>query len=135
MLVSSEEERDTIAQMEANIPPGCTLQVSRLRGHLAYVYFNPDSSEGKTPTDTGYSYVAPWRYADNGVLLSEQLRTMCGWCKLDAPIGAPDPCLGMLPGVTHACCGHGIKKDSYIAFQDGTVIREIGVIEQRKESA
>ena len=31
----------------------------------------------------------------------------CG--KLATPDG-PDPCLGMLPGVTAACCGHGVDE-------------------------
>lgn len=35
----------------------------------------------------------------------------------------PDPCLGHLPGVTAACCGHGSRRDSYIRFRDGTIIR------------
>ena len=35
-----------------------------------------------------------------------------------------DPCLGFLPGVIDACCGHGDRKEAYIHFQDGTVLRE-----------
>ena len=31
----------------------------------------------------------------------------------------PDPCLGKLPGVISACCGHGQFK-SYIIFRNGT---------------
>lgn len=36
-----------------------------------------------------------------------------------------DPCLGQLPGVNYACCGHGGHGDTqgYISFTDGTVIR------------
>ena len=29
-----------------------------------------------------------------------------------------DPCLGRLPGVTYACCGHG-KREGYIIFENG----------------
>ena len=32
----------------------------------------------------------------------------CPHCRLDMPDG-PDACLGTLPGVSHACCGHGIR--------------------------
>jgi len=33
-----------------------------------------------------------------------------------------DACLGKLPGVKNACCGHGYE-DGYIMFEDGTTIR------------
>jgi len=33
----------------------------------------------------------------------------------------PDPCMGMLPGVVGACCGHGFNQ-GYIGFEDGTFI-------------
>lgn len=38
----------------------------------------------------------------------------------------PDPCLGELPGVEFACCGHGgmVKEErGYIAFSNGVVLR------------
>lgn len=38
------------------------------------------------------------------------------------PTEEPDPCLGMLPGVIGACCGHGNEKVSYIAFEGSTVV-------------
>ena len=34
-----------------------------------------------------------------------------------------DGCLGMLPGVVDACCGHGDKEKAYIHFQNGVVLR------------
>lgn len=46
----------------------------------------------------------------------------CGGCGEDVVPGAPDPCLGYLPGVKFACCGHG-KHEGYIAFSNGTTIR------------
>jgi len=33
-----------------------------------------------------------------------------------------DPCLGILPGVSDACCGHGVE-DGYISFKNGIVLR------------
>ena len=35
-----------------------------------------------------------------------------------------DPCIADLPGVKHACCGHG-KDNGYICFENGTVVRGI----------
>ena len=29
----------------------------------------------------------------------------------------PDPCLGMLPDVTFACCGHGVKGQDYVVYK------------------
>lgn len=29
-----------------------------------------------------------------------------------------DPCLGRMPGVTTACCGHGVGR-GYVAYEDG----------------
>lgn len=34
-----------------------------------------------------------------------------------------DPCLGMLPGVMNACCGHGKIGSAYLQFLDGQCIR------------
>lgn len=36
--------------------------------------------------------------------------------------GKADPCLGNLPGVDNACCGHGAKEFSYIRFTNGITI-------------
>jgi len=34
-----------------------------------------------------------------------------------------DPCLGKLPGVINACCGHGKPEEAYIMFSNGITIR------------
>jgi hypothetical protein len=36
--------------------------------------------------------------------------------------GEPDPCLGLLPGVNNACCGHGVKSEAYIRFENGVTM-------------
>jgi hypothetical protein len=46
----------------------------------------------------------------------------CRWCKLTRKADLHDPCLGELPGVKYACCGHG-GKYGYIYFTNGQVIR------------
>lgn len=38
----------------------------------------------------------------------------------------PDKCLGNLPGVDNACCGHGIPSLSYIRFTNGLVVEGFG---------
>ena len=59
--------------------------------------------------------------------------TLCGHCKLVARhdptltdlsgniATAPDPCLGKLPGVSAACCGHG-QAAGYVAFDNGVTV-------------
>ena len=37
--------------------------------------------------------------------------------------GEVDSCLGVLPGVDNACCGHGIKSQAYIRFTNGITIK------------
>lgn len=41
---------------------------------------------------------------------------------------SPDGCLGYLPGVDFACCGHGNRDDAYIAFKNGVIIRGFTVV-------
>jgi len=42
--------------------------------------------------------------------------------------GEVDPCLGILPGVDNACCGHGTHSRSYIRFTNGVVIENFDEI-------
>lgn len=50
--------------------------------------------------------------------------TQCQVCERWAKFGLePDPCLGELPGVVGACCGHGNQKIAYVSFHTGVVIR------------
>jgi hypothetical protein len=46
----------------------------------------------------------------------------CGLKRTEAY--GPDPCLGYLPGVQNACCGHGIQY-GYVQFENGLTIRGV----------
>lgn len=39
----------------------------------------------------------------------------CGRCLRQVPDGV-DACVGEIPGVSHACCGHGVVEDAYVVF-------------------
>lgn len=39
----------------------------------------------------------------------------CDYCDRDMGDG-PDACLGLIPGVSHACCGHGVVEDAYVVL-------------------
>ena len=53
----------------------------------------------------------------------------CGLIFEGSNIGDPDPCLGDLPGVDNACCGHGVPDQAYIRFTNGVVIKGFTKIE------
>jgi hypothetical protein len=44
------------------------------------------------------------------------LERPCVSCGLTAAPDGPDPCLGTLPGVVSACCGHGVE-EPYVLFR------------------
>ena len=47
----------------------------------------------------------------------------CGNCGRHETPEGHDACLGTLPGVMNACCGHGDEFDRYIQFQTGKILR------------
>lgn len=63
--------------------------------------------------------LADWRWAGTGepARSGERACTSCGRVSEDGC----DPCLGRLPGVKAACCGHG-KNEAYVLFDDGSGI-------------
>ena len=63
-----------------------------------------------------------WKYKDGGGLVNKTA-IECGHCGILCEPGKPDPCLGILPGVDFACCGHGDHRLSYVKFSSGIVVR------------
>lgn len=67
-----------------------------------------------------------WVYEDTGTRsgFGHEVRPCkkCGKTFEGSNIGDADPCLGELPGVDNACCGHGVHSDAYIRFTNGVVI-------------
>ena len=51
-----------------------------------------------------------WVYADTGELITK--KRPCVRCGQPATTEGHDACLGQIPGVKHACCGHG-KTEPY----------------------
>ena len=58
-----------------------------------------------------------WIYEDNKEPTINSDRP-CGHCEKEITIEGHDGCLGTLPGIRNACCGHGIIDDAYVQFQD-----------------
>ena len=62
-----------------------------------------------------------WIYVDT----KEPIETNPRPCKRCGNLPTPeghDHCLGKLPGVKNACCGHGYE-EGYISFENGITIR------------
>lgn len=64
-----------------------------------------------------------WFYEETGLPTVETHLTMpCGKCGKMPTHEGHDPCLGILPGLMNACCGHGEIGEAYIQFLDGESI-------------
>ncbi len=59
-----------------------------------------------------------WFYSDGE--LADKVR-ICPKCHR-MPIDGMDACLGELPGVENACCGHGVRP-GLIKFENGVTIK------------
>lgn len=79
--------------------------ISILRGHE--IYF-----EGKE-----------WFFSDTGdpVIVTWKDRP-CGYCDRANTQEGHDGCIGRLPGVMNACCGHGESR-AYVQFPGGLILR------------
>ena len=82
------------------------MATSSLRGHQ--IYF-----DGKL-----------WRYRDTDESTADTWRSRsCGVCKEPDTKEGHDPCLGTIPNIMNACCGHGSPADAYIQFMGGLTLR------------
>lgn len=68
-----------------------------------------------------------WKYEDTegdaGFGFEVRPCKRCGKIFEGSNEGEPDPCLGDLPGVDNACCGHGIRDAAYVRFTNGVILR------------
>ena len=60
-----------------------------------------------------------WRYVGTGLLVSDDPEPACGHCGESSTPEGHDGCLGTLPGVANACCGHGADDEAYVTLEDG----------------
>lgn len=109
-----------------------TPKTSYWRGHPSVLVENPFGYCSDELPDI-------WVFADtlrptpgSGVAVNDIEMRPCAKCGLvfeGSNIGEPDPCLGVLPGVDNACCGHGVPEDAYIRFTSGVVVTGFQCIE------
>jgi len=57
----------------------------------------------------------------------------CGKCGEYRTKEGHDPCLGELPGLMNACCGHGIDTSAYAQYLNGSTVNGEEALEVFKE--
>jgi hypothetical protein len=108
--------------------------IEYIRGHLVYNLWRDlkarREAERKWLDGDSAPFLAGSQsyWADTGARVDFGNLRPCARCGAQFAPGAPDPCLGMLPAVKAACCGHGVS-NSYIAFENGVVVRGFNAIE------
>lgn len=63
-----------------------------------------------------------WLYVDTQRPVSDDPERMCGYCRMSNNEVGHDACLGTLPNVINACCGHGREKEAYVQLINGEVM-------------
>lgn len=63
-----------------------------------------------------------WVYDDTRQPVRLNPNRACGECGLPQTPEGHDGCLGTLPGVMNACCGHGRAEDAYVQMDSGQAV-------------
>ena len=63
-----------------------------------------------------------WLYFDTKEKVSENNNRECGHCHKNNREDGHDTCIGELPGLMNACCGHGKVNGCYVQFLDGSIV-------------
>lgn len=123
-------KQNTHNRPETWFPPAYYHAMQKAIDAVNYSAQNRHSLPGMKSTFRGHSIIwdgAAWLYADTkepipGYSGESRPCNKCGANEWTQTAGY-DECLGKLPGVVHACCGHGDRDAAYIVFRNGVVIR------------
>lgn len=63
-----------------------------------------------------------WLFSDSRKLVSENININCGNCGEESTVEGHDGCLGTIPNIMNACCGHGVESECYVQFLNGRCI-------------
>ena len=64
-----------------------------------------------------------WVYTDTQQLVRLNPNRACGFCGIANTVAGHDGCLGTLPGVVNACCGHGNPHEAYIQYDNEVMMQ------------
>jgi len=85
---------------------------TRVMGHVVYLTQQVDTDGIRRE----------WKYQDTDELLESNNPRPCVLCHKLATSDGHDPCIANLPGVNHACCGHGVER-GYVKFSNDVCLR------------
>lgn len=68
-----------------------------------------------------------WVYSDTSTPTVGNERD-CGHCGEPNSKEGHDGCLGTLPGIMNACCGHGDLEEAYVQFSPGNCVRGLDAV-------
>lgn len=74
-----------------------------------------------------------WVYSKDKKPVDIYNKRKCLKCKKKQTKEGYDYCIANLPGVAHACCGHGVE-EGYIMFENAILIRGYFEVEDWKET-
>lgn len=78
-----------------------------------------------------------WFFINSSKSVKDNWRKIsCGVCGEKSTKEGHDNCIGTLPGVVNACCGHGQTDEAYVMFSNGFILRSnsaLNVISNFKE--
>jgi hypothetical protein len=64
-----------------------------------------------------------WLFCDNGKTVRKTWEERpCGHCLKETAKSGHDTCLGAIPGVINACCGHGNANEAYVQLAYGVAV-------------
>ncbi|SCG85625.1 hypothetical protein [Methanobacterium congolense] len=71
-------------------------------------------------------------YEDTGSEVGDRTQRPCVRCGKKPDPEGYDACLGKLPGVKYACCGHGVE-EGHIIFENGTTLKGCFTVTYRRK--
>ncbi|CAN0430268.1 unnamed protein product, partial [Discosporangium mesarthrocarpum] len=77
----------------------------------------------------GHEIECRWFYRDTGGPVADHPDRHCGYCERANTPEGHDGCLGTLPDVQNACCGHGVTDEAYIQYPDGRRVSGLDALE------
>ena len=64
-----------------------------------------------------------WLFCATKLPVKDNPNIKCGFCGSENTKEGFDGCMGSLPEVKNACCGHGQADEAYVQYSDGMTIR------------
>lgn len=71
-----------------------------------------------------------WVFPDIGLPVADTWEFRpCGYCGRENTDLGHDGCLGTIPGILNACCGHGVIEEAFVQFSDGFTVEGVKALQ------